>query len=90
MTILPHNTAPAIHKAINYYQAKLVEKYHGKFLTHNLLYILNEDLRGIQEAQRRQETHPVWTLPVKVIPNPRNPQVEFMVVEDHGSLPEAT
>lgn len=85
---LPHNVAPAIHKAINFYHAKLVEKHQGKFLTHNLLYILNEDLQKLQEAQRRAETHPVWNIPVKVIPNPKNPQVEFMVVEDNGTLQE--
>lgn len=77
----PFNHLPVIHRAINFYQNKLTEKYPNMVLTPNLLYHLNDYLREIQTFQQRTETNAVWSVPVKVIRNPGNP-LQFMVVVD--------
>lgn len=80
----PFNHLPAIHKAINFYQTKLTEKFPFAVLTPALLYQLNDTLRAIQLFQQKTETHYVWNIPVKVIRNPKKPLQFMVVVEDEN------
>jgi hypothetical protein len=77
---LQNNHLPAIHKAINFYQQKLMEKYPFKVLTPALLYEMNDYLLKIQAYQANTESHPVWKMPVEVVRNPQNAFL-FCVVE---------
>lgn len=59
--------------ALAMYQNLLRDKFINCPMTPAMLIRMNSTLAEIQFIKQRQETHPVWKLPVEVIASDENP-----------------
>jgi len=73
-------------KALLWYTQKLSENHLGHLLTPARVEMIRRNLFDLQKMMLRQETNPVWTVPVDVTVNLERGSFEVIITDESNLL----
>ncbi len=60
-----------LNKILDHYRNKAMEKFPDRIFTHAAQFEINTFIKQYQEHIIKRETHPGWSLPIRLIFDPR-------------------